>query len=82
LCPGFRGLVFGPVVGFCEYGLDFQIPKRKCNWRDFRLSLDVFDLIGFYSALVVRITGVSGPIGCPEIVVYFQSTLSTEKPED
>jgi hypothetical protein len=49
------GLFSVQLLDFVNTDMNFQIPKRKCNWRDFRLSLDVFDLISFYSALVVRI---------------------------
>jgi hypothetical protein len=42
------------LLDFVNMDMYFRITKRKCNWRDCGLSLDVFELMGFYSALVVR----------------------------
>jgi hypothetical protein len=43
--------------------------------------VDVFDRVGFIKRWLLDYTGVSGPTGCPETVVNYQSTLS-KKPED
>jgi hypothetical protein len=41
------GLFSVQLLDFVNMDMNFRIPKRKCNWLDFRLSLDVFDLMGF-----------------------------------
>jgi hypothetical protein len=42
------------LLDFVNMDMNFQIPKGKCSRWDFRLYLDVFDLMGFYWALIVR----------------------------
>jgi len=66
------------LLDFVNMDMNFQIPKRKCNWRDFRLSLDVFDVLDFYSELIVRFYRRFGTW----ILVNFQSTLSKKLSED